>query len=309
MNNFLNLNEITPKNLEAILEDACKVKKATFGDSALKQSYSTCLKNTLTGLLFEKLSTRTRLSFEAAVLKLGGQALNLRKDEIHLEQGETLEDTSAMFSLFLDALVLRLYEEEKLYEFSRHSKIPIINGLTNESHPCQVLTDIFTFQELRGSIAGKKVVWLGVANNVFQSFLHAAVSLNFNIVFSGPKKFQPSKKMCEFLQGREFNILTIEQNPIVAVQKADLIVTDKWVSMHDNQLGKSDLHDLENFRVTKQLLDFAKQEVLFMHCLPADKGQEVSQNIFEDKRCVALQEAQNRMHLQKSILRWCLGLF
>ena len=243
MNNFLNLNEITPKNLEAILEDACKVKKATLGGSAFKERYSSCLKNTLTGLLFEKLSTRTRLSFEAAVLKLGGQALNLRKDEIHLGQGETLEDTSAMFSLFLDVLVLRLYEEEKLYEFSRHSKIPIINGLTNESHPCQVLTDIFTFQEFKGSIAGKKVVWLGVANNVFQSFLHAAVSLNFNIVFSGPKKFQPSKKMCEFLQARDSNILTVEHNPVVAVQKADLIVTDKWVSMHDDQLGKSDLND------------------------------------------------------------------
>ena len=309
MNNFLNLNEITQKNLEAILEDACKVKKATLRGSALKTSYSSCLKNKLIGLFFEKLSTRTRLSFEAAVLKLGGQALNLRKDEIHLGQGETLEDTSAMFSLFLDVLVLRLYEEEKLYEFSRYSKIPIINGLTNESHPCQVLTDIFTFQEIRGSISGKKVVWLGVANNVFQSFLHAAASLRFNIVFSGPKKFQPSKKMCEFLQGRESSVLTIEHNPVVAVQKADLIVTDKWVSMHDNKLEKSDLRNLENFRVTKQLLDFAKQEVLFMHCLPADKGKEVSQNIFEDKRCVALQEAQNRMHLQKSILRWCLGLF
>ena len=309
MNNFLNLNEITTNNLEAILEDACKVKKASLGGSAVKEHYSSCLDGTLTGLLFEKLSTRTRLSFEAAVLRLGGQVLNLRKDEIHMGKGETLEDTSAMFSLFLDALVLRLYEEEKLYEFSRYSKIPIINGLTNESHPCQVLTDIFTFQELRGCIAGKKVVWLGVANNVFQSFLHAAVAFNFNIVFSGPSKFQPNKKMCEFLQGRDPNILTVEQNPIVAVKKADLIVTDKWVSMHDDELGKSDLNKLENFRVTRQLLDFAKQEVLFMHCLPADKGREVSHDIFEDNRCVALQEAQNRMHLQKSILRWCLGLF
>ena len=153
------------------------------------------------------------------------------------------------------------------------------------------------------------MVWLGVANNVFQSFLHAAVALSFNIIFSGPSKFQPNKKMCEFLQGGDPNILTVEQNPIVAVKKADLIVTDKWVSMHDDELGKSDLNKLENFRVTRQLLDFAKQEVLFMHCLPADKGREVSHDIFEDNRCVALQEAQNRMHLQKSILRWCLGLF
>ena len=308
MNNFLNLNEVAPKNLEAILEDATKIKKAVLGLSALKERYSDCLNGALVGLLFEKLSTRTRLSFEAAVLKLGGQVSNLRKDEIHLGQGETLEDTSAMFSLFLDALVLRLYEEEKLYEFSRHSKIPIINGLTNESHPCQVLTDIFTFQEIRGSISGKKVVWLGVANNVFQSFLHAAVALNFQLVFSGPKKFQPTKKMLDFLQSHDSHVLTVEQNPIVAVQKADLIVTDKWASMHDDQLGKSELDELANFRVTKQLLDYANQEVLFMHCLPADKGQEAAQNIFADKRCVTLQEAENRMHLQKSILRWCVGL-
>ena len=286
VNNFLNLNEIAPKNLEAILEDANKVKKATLGDIALNEHYSSCLNNTITGLLFEKLSTRTRLSFEAAVLKLGGQVSNIRKDEIHFGQGETLQDTSAMFSLFLDVLVLRLYEEEKLYEFARNSKIPIINGLTNESHPCQVLADIFTFQEFRGSITGKKVVWLGVANNVFQSFLHAAAALKFQIVFSGPSKFQPSEKMLEFLQNHNSEIFTIEPNPVIAVENADLVVTDKWVSMHDNQLPKSDLDDLASYKVTKKLLGFARTDVLFMHCLPADKGQEVSQDIFEDKRCV-----------------------
>ena len=309
VNNFLNLNEIAPKNLEAILEDASKVKKAALNDIVLNEHYSSCLNNTITGLLFEKLSTRTRLSFEAAVLKLGGQVTNIRKDEIHLGQGETLQDTSAMFSLFLDVLVLRLYEEEKLYEFARNSKIPIINGLTNESHPCQVLADIFTFQEFRGSISGKKVVWLGVANNVFQSFLHAAVALKFQIVFSGPSKFQPGEKMLEFIQKHNSDILTIEPNPVVAVDSADLVVTDKWVSMHDNQLPKSDIDDLASYRVTKKLLSFARTDVLFMHCLPADKGQEVSQDIFEDKRCVTLQEAENRMHIQKSILRWCLGLY
>ena len=309
LNNFLNLNEIAPKNLEAILEDANKVKKATLGDIVLNEHYSSCLNNTITGLLFEKLSTRTRLSFEAAVLKLGGQVSNIRKDEIHLGQGETLQDTSAMFSLFLDVLVLRLYEEKKLYEFARNSKIPIINGLTNESHPCQVLADIFTFQEFRGSITGKKVVWLGVANNVFQSFLHAASALKFQIVFSGPSKFQPSEKMLEFLQNHNSKILTIESNPVVAVENADLVVTDKWVSMHDNQLPKSDLDDLASYKVTKKLLGFARTDVLFMHCLPADKGQEVSQDIFEDKRCVTLREAENRMHVQKSILRWFLGLY
>ena len=309
MNNFLNINEITEKNLNAILDDAIKIKEVTLKDDFPRERYSSCLNNTITGLLFEKLSTRTRLSFEAAVLKLGGQVSNLRKDEIHLGQGETLQDTAAMFSLFLDVLVLRLYEEEKLYEFARHSKIPIINGLTNESHPCQVLTDIFTFQEIRGSITGKKVVWLGVANNVFQSFLHAASSFNFRLFFSGPSKFEPNEKMLECIQHQNSNILTIEKNPVVAVENADLVLTDKWVSMHDDQLQNSDLIDLTKYRVTKKILSAANKEVLFMHCLPADKGQEVSQDIFEDKRCVALQEAENRMHVQKSILRWCLGLF
>ena len=304
MNNFLNINEISQKNLEAILEDANTVKSC----SVAKDQYTNSLKNSITGLLFEKPSTRTRLSFEAAVLKLGGQVLNLRKDEIHLGQGETLQDTSAMVSLFLDLLVLRLYDEEKLYEFARYSKIPIVNGLTNESHPCQVLTDVFTFQEIRGSITGKKVVWLGVANNVFQSFLHAAVAFNFHIVFSGPKKFQPSEKMLEFIKNHNSKLLTIELNPIIAVENADLVVTDKWVSMHDSELPKSDLEDLAKFRVTPKLLGFAKMEVLFMHCLPAERGKEVSEDIFKDKRCVVLQEAENRMHVQKSILRWCFDL-
>ena len=305
MNNFLNINEISQKNLKSILEDANTVKNS----SGSKDYYINCLRNSIAGLLFEKPSTRTRLSFEAAVLKLGGQVLNLRKDEIHMGQGETLQDTSAMVSLFLDVLVLRLYDEEKLYEFARYSKIPIVNGLTNESHPCQVLTDVFTFQEIRGSITGKKVVWLGVANNVFQSFLHAAVAFNFHIVFSGPEKFQPSEKMLKFIEKNNFNLFTIEPNPITAVENADLVVTDKWVSMHDSELPKSDLRDLANFRVTQKLLGFAKMEVLFMHCLPAERGQEVSEDIFKDERCVVLQEAENRMHVQKSILRWCLGLF
>ena len=305
MNNFLNINEISQKNLTSILEDANTVKNG----SGSKDKYINCLRNSIAGLLFEKPSTRTRLSFEAAVLKLGGQVLNLRKDEIHMGQGETLQDTSAMVSLFLDVLVLRLYDEEKLYEFARYSKIPIVNGLTNESHPCQVLTDVFTFQEIRGSITGKKVVWLGVANNVFQSFLHAAVAFNFHIVFSGPEKFQPSEKMLKFIEKNNFNLFTIEPNPITAVENADLVVTDKWVSMHDSELPKSDLEDLAKFRVTQKLLGFAKMEVLFMHCLPAERGQEVSEDIFKDKRCVVLQEAENRMHVQKSILRWCLGLF
>jgi len=305
MNNFLNINEISQKNLKAILEDANTVKNG----AGSKDNYINCLRNSIAGLLFEKPSTRTRLSFEAAVLKLGGQVLNLRKDEIHMGQGETLQDTSAMVSLFLDVLVLRLYDEEKLYEFARYSKIPIINGLTDESHPCQVLTDVFTFQEIRGSITGKKVVWLGVANNVFQSFLHAAVAFNFHIVFSGPEKFQPSEKMLKFIEKNNFNLFTIEPNPITAVENADLVVTDKWVSMHDSELPKSDLEILAKYRVTQELLGFAKVQVLFMHCLPAERGQEVSEDIFKDERCVVLQEAENRMHVQKSILRWCLGLF
>ena len=147
-----------------------------------------------------------------------------------------------------------------------------------------------------------------VANNVFQSFIHAAIAFNFHLVFSGPAKLQPSEKMLKFIKQHDPDILTIEPNPLVAVENANLVVTDKWVSMHDNDLPKSDLDDLSRYRVSKKLLSIARPDVLFMHCLPADKGHEVSQDIFEDERCVTLQEAENRMHLQKSILRWCMGL-
>ena len=309
MNNFLDLDKISSTDLDAILEDAHKLKKQSQANSISTQNSSMSLNNTITGLLFEKLSTRTRLSFEAAALKLGGKVVNIRNDEIHLGQGETLEDTIAMFSLFLDVLVLRVYEENKLLQFAKYSKIPIINGLTNQSHPCQVLTDIFTFQEIRGKISGRKVVWLGVANNVFQSFLHAAVMFKFKLVFCGPEKFQPSKEILGSMSEKELSCLTIEQNPVSAVKDSDLIVTDKWMSMHEEPLSKVDLDTLANYSVSEGLLDNAKQDVLFMHCLPAAKGQEVSQNIFVDERCVVLKEAENRMHLQKSILRWCLNAF
>ena len=305
MNNFLNINEITLTELESILEDAHRLKKSLEpGFKGLSRDNS--LEGCNLGLYFQKPSTRTRLSFETGALQLGGNVINIREDEIHLNQGESIEDTAKILSLFLDAIVIRLFKEEHLYEFANSAKIPVINGLTNDSHPCQVLTDIFTFQELRGKISEKIVVWFGVANNVLNSFFHASIHFNFKIIFCGPEKFKPQKEVLDLRSGREHGLFEIEPDPIKAVKSADLIVTDKWVSMHDQPLSEKDLEELMRYQINKTLVDTGKKEVLFMHCLPASKGLEVTDEMFKDERSVVFEEAENRMHLQKSILRWCL---
>jgi len=305
LKNFLNINEMTLLELETILEDAHKLKKSLkSGFVGLRGDNS--LEGCILGLFFEKPSTRTRLSFETGIIQLGGKSINIGNDETHLNQGESIEDSAKILSLFLDVIVLRLYEEIDLYEFSRNSKIPVINGLTNESHPCQILTDIFTFQEVKGNIKGKTVVWFGVANNVFNSFLHAASLFNFKLIFCGPEKFQPKERVFDFMSNTELNVFEIEPNPIKAIKLADLIVTDKWVSMHDDSLDQKDLDDLKKYQINKNLVDEGKQDVLFMHCLPAAKGLEVTEGMFVDGRSLVIREAENRMHLQKSILRWCL---
>jgi ornithine carbamoyltransferase len=306
LNDFLNINEVSLSVLETILEDAHKLKKGLKPGFKGKVGRSNSLKGCTLGLLFEKPSTRTRLSFEAGIIHLGGNLINLPKNEIHLNQGESIEDTANVLSLFLDIVVLRLFKEEHLYEFARNSKIPVINGLTDESHPCQVLTDIFTFQELRGSIKEKTVVWFGVSNNVLKSFLHAAVIFDFKLIFCGPEKFQPAETFFDSMSSIEKNRIVIENDPIKAVKLADLVVTDKWASMHDDALKKSELEDLMAYQININLLDKGKEDVIFMHCLPATKGLEVSQEILKDKRSFVLREAENRMHLQKSIMRWCL---
>ena len=291
--------------LENILEDAHRLKKSS--DSGFKGARrDNSLEGCNLGLYFEKPSTRTRLSFETAVLQLGGSVTNIGKNDLHLNQGESIEDTAKVVSLFLDAIVLRLFNEDHLYEFAKNAKIPVINGLTNETHPCQILTDIFTFQEFRGSIEGKTVVWFGVANNVLTSFLQASVHFNFKIVFCGPEKFKPKKKVLDRLSDTKKYLFEIETDPLKAIKSADLIVTDKWVSMHDQMLGEQDLEELMRYQINKSLLDLGKQEVILMHCLPAAKGLEVTEEIFADKRSVVFEEAENRMHLQKAILRWCL---
>ena len=200
MRNFLNLNELAPEELRMILSHAIASKKITNSTSAGATNNNAPLTGKIVAMIFDKPSTRTRVSFDVGIKQLGGQSLILSSSDIHLGHGESISDTAKVLSRYVDLIIIRTFEEEILYELADNAKVPIINGLTNESHPCQVLTDIFTFQEIRGSIIGKKVVWLGVANNVFQSFLHAASSLNFRLFFSGPSKFEPTEKMLECIQ-------------------------------------------------------------------------------------------------------------
>lgn len=227
--------------------------------------------------------------------------------EMQLGQGETISDTARVLSRYVDLIMLRTFESQTLYEMAKYSTVPVINGLTNESHPCQIMADIMTFEEKRGSIKGKKVVWFGDGNNVFNSFLQAAEKFNFSLVFSGPKELDPSKNLTENTKNLGINF-KIDRDPMSAIKDADLIATDTWVSMHDNPEIKQERHKLlKPFQVNEELMSRASKDALFMHCLPAHRNEEATSSVMDGKNSVIFDEAENRLHVQKAIMRWCLS--
>jgi ornithine carbamoyltransferase len=261
----------------------------------------------IVALVFEKPSTRTRTSFDVGVRQLGGQPILLSGTEMQLGQGETISDTARVLSRYVDLIMLRTFESQTLYEMAKYSTVPVINGLTNESHPCQIMADIMTFEEKRGSIKGKKVVWFGDGNNVFNSFLHAAEKFDFSLIFSGPKELDPSKNLTQNTKnlGVDFKI---DRDPISAIKDADLIATDTWVSMHDNPEIKRERHNLlKPFQVNEELMSRANKDALFMHCLPAHRNEEATSSVMDGESSVIFDEAENRLHVQKAIMRWCLS--
>jgi ornithine carbamoyltransferase len=218
-----------------------------------------------------------------------------------LGHGETIADTARVLSRYVDLIMIRTFEEATLLEMAEHASVPVINGLTNRTHPCQIMADIMTFEEHRGPIKGKKVVWSGDGNNVFASFAHAAKQFEFDLVFTGPEPLDPERA----LDGR----YTTVRDPAEAVQGADLVVTDTWVSMHDPQSARERRHNqLRGYQVNKALMSKAKPDSLFMHCLPAHRDDEATSEVMDGPHSVIFDEAENRLHAQKSIMRWCLGL-
>ena len=239
---------------------------------------------------------------------MGGQTMVLSGSEMQLGHGETIADTARVLSRYVDMIMIRTFEEATLLEMADYASVPVINGLTNRSHPCQIMADILTFEEHRGSIQGKRVVWTGDGNNVCASFLHAAAQFGFDLTFTGPEQLDPEAEFVGLARKAGVRV-NIERDAEIAVQGADLVVADTWVSMHDSQSAKERRHNLlRSYQVNDALMANAKDEALFMHCLPAHREEEATSSVMDGPASVIFDEAENRLHAQKAIMRHCLGL-
>lgn len=299
--NFINIADLEKKDLRYIIDHAILNKK-----KFLFQNSNKSLLNKTLIMIFEKPSTRTRLSFELAMKQLGGQLLVLNPKETHYGSGdESIHDTAKVLSKYGNIVMMRTSDHEHFLEFSKYLDIPIINGLTNLSHPCQIMSDIMTFEELKGPIADKKIAWLGDGNNVVYSLIEASVKFNFELVIACPKKLKPNKKIIEWAKENKGRIL-ITSNPNEAASLADCIMTDKWISMSDKKNIKIKKKLLKPYQVNKKIMKLAKTDAIFMHCLPANRGEEVTNEVMDGKQSVIWLEALNRIYVQKSIIEWCL---
>jgi len=308
MNHFLDIHTTSPDDLRAMLDKARAMKDARNGLPKGTLDADQPLKGQMVALIFEKPSTRTRVSFDVGARQLGAQTMVLSGSDMQLGHGETIADTARVLSRYVDLIMIRTFEEETLLEMAEYATVPVINGLTNRTHPCQIMADIMTYEEHRGPIKGKKVVWSGDGNNVCASFLHAAGQLGFDLTFTGPKTLDPEAEWVDLARSKGAKI-EIERDPFKAVQGADLVVTDTWVSMHDPESAKERRHNqLRGYQVNEALMAQAKPDALFMHCLPAHRNDEVTSAVMDGPQSVIFQEAENRLHAQKAVMRWCLSV-
>jgi len=308
MPDFLDIHKTAPDALRGIIDQAAAMKTARAGRPKGTLDDDQPLAGQMVALIFEKPSTRTRVSFDVGVRQMGGQVLVLNGSEIQLGHGESIADTARVLSRFVDLIMIRTFEEDKLLELAEHATVPVINGLTDRTHPCQIMADIQTFEEHCGPIKGKKVVWAGDGNNVCASFLHAAGRFGFDLTFTGPETLDPDPAFVGQARG-EGATVTIERNAARAVAGADLVVADTWVSMHDApDVAERRHNQLSPYRVDEALMAAAGPQALFMHCLPAHRGDEVTDAVMDGPQSVIFDEAENRLHAQKAIMRWCLGV-
>jgi len=308
MNHFLDIHKTDPAALRSMIDAARAMKKARAGRPRGAPDDVRPLDGHMVALIFEKPSTRTRVSFDVGVRQMGGQSIVLSGADMQLGHGETIADTARVLSRYVDLIMIRTYEEPTLLEMAEHATVPVVNGLTNRSHPCQIMADVMTFEEHRGPVAGKKVVWSGDGNNVFASFAHAAGQFGFDLTFTGPPPLDPEREWLD-LAAAKGHPITIERDPVKAVSGADLVVTDTWVSMHDPQSARERRHNqLRGYQVNEALMAHAKPDALFMHCLPAHRDDEATSAVMDGPHSVIFDEAENRLHAQKAILRWCLGV-
>ncbi|WP_438467186.1 ornithine carbamoyltransferase [Marinomonas sp. PE14-40] len=294
---FLTLTDLTSDELKQLLSRAIELKKM-HRDGTQYQP----LKNRVMAMIFEKSSTRTRVSFEAGMAQFGGHALFLSPRDSQLGRGEPIEDSARVISSMVDVVMIRTFEHEKVARFAEYSSVPVINALTDDFHPCQLLADMQTYLEHRGSIQGKKVVWVGDGNNMCHSYMNAAHLLDFQLVVACPKGYEPNTELTAKYADR----VTITQDVQAAATDADLIVTDVFASMGQEDEQDARLQDFDGFQVNKELMALAHDDALFMHCLPAHRGEEVTADVIDAADSVVWDEAENRLHAQKALLEFLL---
>jgi ornithine carbamoyltransferase len=296
---FLDLVDIAPSDLRAIIEDSRAMKQRGRGPDGQTVA------GKILAMIFDKPSTRTRVSFDVAMRQLGGQTTVLTGQEMQLGRGETVADTARVLSRYVDAIMIRTLDHEMVMELARYATVPVINGLTQWSHPCQIMADVMTFEELRGSIRGRKVAWTGDSNNVLASWMHAAHQFEFELAVATPAELVPKKPLLDWIRSSGAAI-RLGEDPEAAVVNAHCVVTDTWVSMGDQE-GERRHNLLKPYQVNTRLMEKARPDAIFMHCLPAHRGDEVTDEVIDGPQSVVFDEAENRLHAQKGILAWCLN--
>ncbi len=296
---FLDLPDLSGDELKRIISSSRAMKAEARGASQP-------LAGRTLAMIFDKPSTRTRVSFDVAMHQMGGHTIILDQGGTQLGRGESIADTARVLSRYVDAIMIRTTTHDRLLEMAEYATIPVINGLTDDSHPCQIMADIMTYEEHRGSIKGRKIAWTGDGNNVLQTFIQAAARFDFTVHAAVPEGKEPDRNVVEWARKSGANVV-ITNNAEEAAQDADLVVTDTWISMGDDKLGRGE-NTFLSYQVNEELMARAKPDAVFMHDLPAYRGKEVTAKVIDGPQSVVFDEAENRLHAQKGVLAWCLGV-
>ncbi|MFY0664765.1 MAG: ornithine carbamoyltransferase [Natronospirillum sp.] len=294
---FLTLLDFSPAELRQLIDRAIELKAMQ-----KRGEIHEPLKNRVLAMIFEKSSTRTRVSFEAGMTQLGGSAIFLSPRDTQLGRGEPIEDSARVLGQMVDAVMIRTFEHAKIERFAEYSDVPVINALTDDYHPCQLLADMQAYHEVRGAIQGKTVTWVGDGNNMCHSYINAARQWDFKLNIACPVGFEPNADLVKANADR----VTVMQDPRAAVENVHLVVTDVWASMGQEEEAEARLKQFADYQVSPAMMDLADREALFMHCLPAHRGEEVSHDMLDDPRAVVWEEAGNRLHAQKALLEFLM---
>jgi ornithine carbamoyltransferase len=307
LRHFLDIDQIDGAELRGILDNGKARKDARAGQPKGKLDEDQPLAGKVLAMVFIQPSTRTRVSFDVGMRQLGGETIVLNSDDLQLDRGETMADTARVLSRYVDAIMLRTKSHEMLDELVQHATVPVINGLTDASHPCQLMADVMTLEEHRGAAEGQVVTWAGDGNNVATSWIHGAAQFGYEMRLACPETLSPSARAVQWARENGATI-TVTESAEEAVRGSDCIVSDAWVSMHDDEESGRQRHNLlAPYQVNDQLMAQAKADAVFMHCLPAHRGEEVTADVIDGPRSLVWDEAENRLHAQKGILTWCLG--